>query len=101
MFERLTRGYGISMMFGERFHQFIRNGHNWRGASGIMLDIDLFKDDDHPDAPEPVYSMDALFDRHPFIPRLCSYVIPSASSLYQGRPFQSQRDNPIPGAYHR
>ena len=90
MFERLTRGYGISMMFGERFHQFIRNGHNWRGASGIMLDIDLFKDDDHPDAPEPVYSMDALFDRHPFIPRLCSYVIPSASSLYQGRPFKAR-----------
>ena len=90
MFERLTRGYGISMMFGERFHQFIRNGHNWRGASGIMLDIDLFKDDDHPDAPEPVYSMDALFDRYPFIPRLCSYVIPSASSLYQGRPFKGR-----------
>ena len=90
MFERLTRGYGISMMFGERFHQFIRNGHNWRGASGIMLDIDLFRDDDHPTAPEPVYSMDALFDRFPFIPRLCRYVIPSASSLHEGRPFKGR-----------
>ena len=90
MFERLTRGYGLSMMFGERFHQFIRNGHNWRGASGIMLDIDLFLDDDHPDAPEPVYSMDALFDRYPFIPRLCRYVIPSASSLHEGRPFKGR-----------
>ena len=90
MFERLTRGYGISMMFGERFHQFIRNSHNWRGASGIMLDIDLFLDDDHPTAPEPVYSMDALFDRYPFIPRLCRYVIPSASSLHEGRPFKGR-----------
>ena len=90
MFERLTRGYGLSMMFGERFHQFIRNSHNWRGASGIMLDIDLFLDDDHPTAPEPVYSMDALFDRYPFIPRLCRYVIPSASSLHEGRPFKGR-----------
>ena len=96
MFERLTRGYGISMMFGERFHQFIRNGHNWRGASGIMLDIDLFRDDDHPTAPEPVYSMDALFDRFPFIPRLCRYVIPSASSLHRRATVQGQRDYPIP-----
>ena len=90
MFERLTRGYGISMMFGERFHQFIRNSHNWRGASGMMLDIDLFKDEKHPTAPEPVYSMDALFDRYPLIARLCSYVIPSASSLHKGRPFKGR-----------
>lgn len=90
MFERLTKGFGISLMFGERFHQFIRNSHNWRGASGIMLDIDLFKDDDHPTAPEPVYSMDELFDRYPFISRLCKYVIPSASSLYEGRPFKAR-----------
>ena len=90
MFERLTAGYGISMMFGERFHQFIRNSHNWRGASGMMLDIDLFKDDDHPTAPEPVYSMAELFDRYPLIARLCSYVIPSASSLYEGRPFKAR-----------
>ena len=55
-----------------------------------MLDIDLFRDDDHPTAPEPVYSMDALFDRFPFIPRLCRYVIPSASSLHEGRPFKGR-----------
>ena len=50
-FKRLTDGYGISLMFGERFHQFIRNSNNWRGISGVLLDIDVFRDDDHPNAP--------------------------------------------------
>ena len=90
MFQRLTAGYGISLMFGERFHQFIRNSHNWRGVSGMMLDIDLFKDADHPDAPEPCASLAELFDRFPLIPRICSYLIPSASSLYDGRPFKAR-----------
>ena len=90
MFQRLTDGYGISLMFGERFHQFIRNSHNWRGCSGMMLDIDLFKDEDHPDAPEPCTSQAELFDRFPLIPRICSYLIPSASSLYEGRPFKAR-----------
>ena len=90
MFQRLTAGYGISLMFGERFHQFIRNSHNWRGVSGMMLDIDVFKDDDHPDAPEPCASQAELFDRFPLIPRICSYLMPSASSLYEGRPFKAR-----------
>ena len=90
MFQRLTDGFGISLMFGERFHQFIRNSHNWRGASGMMLDIDVFKDDDHPDAPEPCASQAELFDRFPLIPRICSYLMPSASSLYEGRPFKAR-----------
>ena len=90
MFQRLTAGYGISLMFGERFHQFIRNSHNWRGVSGMMLDIDLFKDADHPNAPEPCASQAELFDRFPLIPRICSYLIPSASSLYDGRPFKAR-----------
>ena len=90
MFQRLTDGYGISLMFGERFHQFIRNSHNWRGVSGMMLDIDVFKDDDHPDAPEPCASQAELLDRFPLIPRICSYLIPSASSLYEGRPFKAR-----------
>ena len=90
MFQRLTGGFGISLMFGERFHQFIRNSHNWRGSSGVMLDIDLFKDADHPDAPEPCTSQAELFDRFPLIPRICSYLIPSASSLYEGRPFKAR-----------
>ena len=90
MFQRLTAGYGISLMFGERFHQFIRNSRNWRGSSGMMLDIDLFKDEDHPDAPEPCYSLEELFDRFPLIPRICSYLLPSASSLYEGRPFKAR-----------
>ena len=90
MFQRLAAGYGISLMFGERFHQFIRNSHNWRGASGMMLDIDVFKDDDHPDAPEPCASQAELFDRFPLIPRICSYLMPSASSLYEGRPFKAR-----------
>ena len=90
MFQRLTAGYGISLMFGERFHQFIRNSHNWRGVSGMMLDIDLFKDADHPEAPEPCASQAELFDRFPLIPRICSYLIPSASSLHDGRPFKAR-----------
>ena len=90
MFQRLTDGYGISLMFGERFHQFIRNSHNWRASSGMMLDIDVFKDDDHPDAPEPCATQAELFDRFPLIPRICSYLIPSASSLYEGRPFKAR-----------
>ena len=90
MFQRLTAGYGISLMFGERFHQFIRNSHNWRGVSGMMLDIDLFKDADHPNAPEPCASQAEMFDRFPLIPRICSYLIPSASSLYDGRPFKAR-----------
>ena len=40
MFRRLTDGYGISLMFGERCHQYIRNSNNWRGAVGVPLDID-------------------------------------------------------------
>ena len=90
MFQRLTAGYGISLMFGERFHQFIRNSHNWRGVSGMMLDIDVFKDDDHPDAPEPCASQAELFDRFPLIPRICSYLMPSASSLHEGRAFKAR-----------
>ena len=90
MFQRLAAGYGISLMFGERFHQFIRNSHNWRGVSGMMLDIDLFKDEDHPDAPEPCASQAEMFDRFPLIPRICSYLMPSASSLHEGRPFKAR-----------
>ena len=90
MFQRLTAGYGISLMFGERFHQFIRNSRNWRGSSGMMLDIDLFKDESHPDAPEPCTSQAELFDRFPLIARICSYLMPSASSLYEGRPFKAR-----------
>ena len=90
MFQRLTAGYGISLMFGERFHQFIRNSRNWRASSGMMLDIDLFKDADHPDAPEPCASQAELFDRFPLIARICSYLMPSASSLHDGRPFKAR-----------
>ena len=90
MFQRLAAGYGISLMFGEWFHQFIRNSRNWRGSSGMMLDIDLFKDESHPEAPEPCASQAELFDRFPLIPRICSYLMPSASSLYEGRPFKAR-----------
>ena len=87
MFRRLTDGYGISLMFGERCHQYIRNSNNWRGISGIQLDIDVFRDEKHPDAPEPVYSIDELFDRYPLLLQICSFILPTASSLYNGRPF--------------
>ena len=90
MFRRLTDGYGVSLMFGERCHQYIRNSNNWRGVSGVLLDIDVFRDENHPDAPEPVYSQSELFDRYPLLPRICSYLIPSASSLYDGRPFKAR-----------
>ena len=56
----------------------------------MMLDIDLFKDEAHPNAPEPCYSLEELFDRFPLIPRICAYLLPSASSLYEGRPFKAR-----------
>ena len=90
MFQRLTDGYGISLMFGERCHQYIRNANNWRGISGCLLDIDVFRDEKHPDAPAPVYSLNELFDRYPLIPQICSFILPSASSLYEGRPFKAR-----------
>ena len=114
MFERLTQGYGISMMFGERFNQFIRNSHNWRGISGMMLDIDVFKenakaleqrliekgelDKDQIQQrlqanelyPLPVDSLDELLSRYPLLKRICSFIMPSASSLFEGRPFKAR-----------
>ena len=90
MFQRLTDGYGISLMIGERHHQYIRNANNWRGIVGCMLDIDVFRDDKHPDAPAPVYSFDALFDRYPLLAKICSFILPSASSLHEGRPFKAR-----------
>ena len=90
MFKRLTDGYGISLMFGERFHQFIRNGNNWRGISGVLLDIDVFRDEEHPDAPKPVFSLDELFDCYPLLLQICSFILPTASSLYNGRSFKAR-----------
>ena len=90
VFRRLTDGYGISLMFGERCHQYIRNSNNWRGISGCLLDVDLFEDDKNPEAPPPVYSMQALFDRYPLLPRICRFILPSASSLHEGRPFKAR-----------
>ena len=90
MFQRLTDGYGVSLMFGERCNQYIRNSNNWRGIVGCMLDIDVFRDEKHPNDPDPVYSQDELFERYPLIPRICAFVIPSASSLYEGRPFKAR-----------
>ena len=113
MFQRLTDGYGVSLMFGERHYQYIRNSNNWRGIYGVQLDLDVWYQD--PDAltlklesdgrdadfinkrlaeneklPRPVYSQDELFERYPLIPRICAFVIPSASSLYEGRPFKAR-----------
>ena len=90
VFKRLTDGYGISLMFGERFHQFIRNGNNWRGISGVLLDIDVFRDEKHPDAPNPVESRDELFAQHSLLARICSFILPTASSLHEGRSFKSR-----------
>jgi len=90
IFRRLTDGYGISLMVGERCHQYIRNSNNWRGISGVLLDIDLFRDEKNPEAPEPVYSQSQLFDRYPLLARICTYLIPSASSLHDGRPFKAR-----------
>lgn len=113
IFQRLTDGYGISLMFGERFHQFIRNSNNWRGASGVQLDIDAFKESpdtirekaskqcvsqetllqrlaDNESRPDPVFSMSELLERYPILEQICSYILPSASSLYQGRPFKAR-----------
>ena len=119
MFQRLTDGYGVSLMFGERCHQYIRNSNNWRGISGVQLDLDVWYQ--QPDAlkkkleaenrdadfiaerldaneklPLPVYSQDALFERYPLIPRICTFILPMATSLYDGRPFNIPRCCPIP-----
>ena len=113
MFRRLTDGYGISLMFGERCHQYIRNSNNWRGISGVQLDLDEWYQDvdtlkakliaDGKDSnlienrlahnetlPKPVYSQAELFDRYPLLKRICSYLIPSASSLHNDRPFKAR-----------
>ena len=90
VFKRLTDGYGISLMFGERCHQFIRNSNNWRGASGILLDLDLFRDEKHPNAPEPVYSLYELLARYLLLARICAFILPSAFSLHEGRPFKAR-----------
>ena len=112
-FRRLTDGYGVSLMFGERYKNKIRNSNNWRGAFGCMLDIDMFQE--HPDTirkkaeaesispellekrlkenearPEPCYSQAELFDRYPLLKKICSFLIPSASSLHDGRPFKAR-----------
>ena len=113
MFQRLTDGYGVSLMFGERHYQYIRNSNNWRGVVGCMLDLDVWYEQpdtlkkkleaDDRDAdfiakrlaeneklPQPCYSQSELFDRYPLIPRICTYLIPSASSLYEDRPFKAR-----------
>jgi len=112
-FRRLTDGYGISLMFGERCHQYIRNSNNWRGNFGCMLDLDVWYEQpetiqkkleaDDRDAdfiakrlaeneklPKPVFSMQELFDHYPLLPRICSFILPSANSLYEGRPFKAR-----------
>ena len=48
MFQRLTDGSGVSLMFGERYCQYIRNKNNWRGVYGVQLDLDVWYED--PDA---------------------------------------------------
>lgn len=90
LFRRLTDGYGISLMFGERHQQFIRNSNNWRGIFGLILDIDVFEDADHPGAPAPVYSLDELLDRYPLLADICAFIQPSASSLHEGRSFKAR-----------
>ena len=69
---------------------FIRNSNNWRGCFGILLDLDVWRDDDHPKAPEPVYSLDELLQRYPLLADICSLILPSASSLYEGRPCKAR-----------
>ena len=113
MFQRLTDGYGVSLMFGERCHQYIRNSNNWRGISGVQLDLDVWYQ--QPDAlkkkleaedrnadfiaerldaneklPLPVYSQSELFERYPLIPRICAFIFPTASSMHEGHPFKTR-----------
>lgn len=112
-FRRQLDGYGISLMFGERCYQYIRNLNTWRGINGVQLDLDVWYQ--QPDAlkkeleakgrdadfiakrlaenekrPKPVFSKQELFDRYPLIERICSFILPSASSLHEGRPFKAR-----------
>ena len=113
MFRRLTDGYGKSLMFGERCHQYIRNSNNYRGNFGMMLDIDVFRENpesilrkaeaegispellekrlkENEARPEPCDSQAELFDRYPILPRICSLILPTASSLHEGRPYKAR-----------
>ena len=112
-FRRLMDGFGISMMFGERCHQYIRNSNTYRGNFGCMLDLDVWYEQpetiqkkleaDDRDAdfiakrlaenqkrPKPVFSMQELFNRYPLLKRICSFILPSASSRHEGRPFKAR-----------
>ena len=40
--------------------------------------------------PLPVYSQSELFERYPLIPRICTFILPTAKSLYDGRPFNTR-----------
>ena len=98
---RLTDGWIVSLMFGERAivdskrTQYIRNSNNWRGNFGILLDLDTWRDDGHPDAPEPVWSLAELLERYPILRRMCSLILPSASSLHNGNPFKARGVVPV------
>lgn len=40
--------------------------------------------------PEPCFSEKELFERYPLLPRICTFIMPSASSLIDGRPFKAR-----------
>ena len=119
LFQRLTDGYGVSLMFGERCHQYIRNSNNWRGISGVQLDLDVWYQ--QPDAlkkkleaedrdadfiaerldaneklPLPVYSQSELFERYPLDPAYMRIHFPNSILDARGTPFQHPRYCPIP-----
>ena len=145
VFRRFTDGFGNSLMFGERCHQYIRNSNTWRGVSGTLLDIDDWRKTAAPGSdaeriehllerygspadikvkisdqtfkselyaeikgeidvdtafisrtinnfvkPPPCYSQQELFERYPLLPRICRFILPTATSLFEGRPYNAR-----------
>lgn len=89
---RLEMGLAISMGMCDRFGDTLRQGVLWYGAYGIALDCDEFADGTQNKAhrPDPCYSMDEFLNMFPQIQEFARYIIPSARSLYQGRPFKAR-----------
>ena len=85
MFDRLLKGYSISMMAGERYKDRIRNRINWYLSYGMEFDVDEFRTPEKMDLPEPVYSYPALFEKYPIFERIGAFFMPSPTSLWDGR----------------
>ena len=94
--QRLLDGYAVSPALCDRFGPYIRRGALWYGAWGVILDCDEFRTDKKTDRPDPVYSRDAFFEQYPLMQEYAAFLMPSASSLMEGKPFKARAVIPFP-----